>query len=65
VAVVQEAYVQEISTRRSDELVQALGMQGIRKSQVSRRCQELDEEVERSSQIENGGKSSNPSSSGE
>src|SRR4029077_16936747 len=33
VAVVQEAYVQGISTRRVDDLVQALGMQGISKSQ--------------------------------
>jgi transposase-like protein len=47
VAVVQEAYVQGISTRRVDELVQALGMTGISKSQVSRLCQALDEEVER------------------
>jgi transposase-like protein len=46
-AVVQEAYVQGISTRRVDDLVQALGMQGISKSQVSRRCAELDKEVER------------------
>lgn len=41
-AVVQEAYVQGVSTRRVDDLVQALGMQGISKSQVSRICQELD-----------------------
>jgi putative transposase len=47
VAVVQEAYVQGISTRRVDDLVQALGMQGISKSQVSRLCIELDQEVER------------------
>ena len=47
VAVVQEAYVQGVSTRRVDELVQALGMDGISKSQVSRLCQELDAEVER------------------
>ena len=47
VAVVQEAYVQGVSTRRVDDLVQALGMQGISKSQVSRMCAELDEEVER------------------
>jgi transposase-like protein len=47
VAVVQEAYVQGVSTRRVDDLVQALGMQGISKSQVSRLCTELDEEVER------------------
>src|SRR5690349_5202684 len=47
VSVVQEAYVQGISTRRVDDLVQALGMQGISKSQVSRLCAELDKEVER------------------
>src|SRR5207247_6496782 len=46
-AVVQEAYVQGISTRRVDDLVQALGTQGISKSQVSRLCAELDTEVER------------------
>jgi putative transposase len=46
-AVVQEAYVRGVSTRKVDELVQALGMNGISKSQVSRLCEELDEEVER------------------
>jgi putative transposase len=46
-AVVQEAYVQGVSTRRVDELVQALGMTGISKSQLSRLCRELDAEVER------------------
>jgi putative transposase len=46
-AVVQEAYVQGVSTRRVDELVQALGLAGISKSQVSRICRELDAEVER------------------
>jgi putative transposase len=47
VAVVQEAYVQGVSTRRVDELVKALGMDGISKSQVSRLCAALDAEVER------------------
>jgi transposase-like protein len=46
-AVVQEAYVQGVSTRRVDALVKALGMEGISKSQVSRLCQGLDAEVER------------------
>jgi putative transposase len=46
-AVVQEAYVRGISTRKGDELVKALGMEGISKSQVSRLCEELDSEVER------------------
>ena len=47
VAVVQEAYVQGVSTRRVDELVQTLGLSGISKSQVSVLCHELDAEVER------------------
>jgi len=47
VAVIQEAYVQGVSTRRVDALVQSLGLQGISKSQVSRLCQDLDVEVER------------------
>src|SRR5579862_1094446 len=47
VAVVQEAYVHGVSTRRVDDLLQALGMTGISKSQVSRLCQTLDAEVER------------------
>jgi putative transposase len=46
-AVVQEAYVHGVSTRRVDDLVKALGMNGISKSQVSRLCQELDAEVKR------------------
>jgi len=44
-AVVQEAYVQGVSTRSVDELVKALGMSGISKSQVSRLCGEIDERV--------------------
>jgi len=47
VAVVQEAYVQGVSTRRVDALVQSLGLNGISKSQVSRMCEDLDVEVER------------------
>ncbi len=47
VAVVQEAYIQGVSTRRVDDLVQALGLAGMSKSQVSRLCAELDAEVER------------------
>lgn len=46
VAVVQEAYVLGVSTRRVDDLVQALGMQGVEESQVSRLCEELDAEVQ-------------------
>jgi transposase-like protein len=44
-AVIQEAYVQGISTRSVDDLVQAMGMSGISKSQVSRLCAEIDEKV--------------------
>ena len=44
-AVIQEAYIQGISTRSVDELVKALGMSGVSKSQVSRLCGELDERV--------------------
>lgn len=47
VAVVQQAYIEGVSTRRVDDLVKALGMEGISKSQVSRLCTELDAEVER------------------
>src|SRR5215510_9999033 len=42
-AVVQEAYVQGVSTRAVDDLVQAMGMSGISKSQVSRLCAEIDD----------------------
>ena len=44
-AVIQEAYIQGISTRSVDELVKALGMSGVSKSQVSRLCEEIDERV--------------------
>ncbi len=44
-AVIQEAYVQGISTRSVDDLVQSMGMTGISKSQVSRLCQDIDERV--------------------
>ena len=44
-AVVQQAYVEGVSTRRVDDLVQALGCEGISKSQVSRICAELDRVV--------------------
>lgn len=46
-AVVQEAYVHGVSTRKVDDLVKALGMGGISKSRVSQVCEELDREVER------------------
>lgn len=44
-AVIQEAYIQGVSTRSVDELVKAMGMSGISKSQVSRLCTEIDERV--------------------
>ena len=44
-AVIQEAYIQGISTRSVDDLVKSLGMSGISKSQVSRLCEEIDERV--------------------
>jgi transposase-like protein len=44
-AVVQEAYVKGVSTRKVDDLVRALGLKGISKSKVSRLCQALDELV--------------------
>ena len=45
-AVVQQAYVEGVSTRRVENLVQALGCEGISKSQVSRICSELDAVVD-------------------
>jgi len=44
-AVIQEAYIQGVSTRSVDDLVKALGMSGISKSQVSRLCEQIDERV--------------------
>ena len=44
-AVIQEAYIQGISTRSVDDLVKAMGMSGISKSQVSRLCEDIDQRV--------------------
>ena len=44
-AVIQEAYIQGVSTRSVDDLVKAMGMTGISKSQVSRLCEEIDARV--------------------
>ena len=44
-SVVPEAYVHGVSTRSVDDLVRALGMDGISRSQVSRLCEEIDEKV--------------------
>ena len=46
-AVIQQAYVEGVSTRRVDDLVKALGCESISKSQVSRICRGLDEVVEK------------------
>jgi putative transposase len=45
-AVIQEAYIQGVSTRSVDELVKAMGMSGISKSQVSRLCEEIDGKID-------------------
>ena len=45
-AVIQEAYIQGVSTRSVDDLVRAMGMEGISKSQVSRLCEDIDERVQ-------------------
>jgi len=44
-AVIQEAYVQGVSTRSVDDLVRAMGGTGVSKSQVSQLCEEIDERV--------------------
>jgi len=43
--VIQEAYIQGISTRSVDDLVKAMGMSGISKSQVNRLCEEITDRV--------------------
>ena len=45
VSVVSEAYVRGVSTRKVDELVKAMGAKGMSKSEVSRLCATLDEDV--------------------
>lgn len=45
VAVIQEAWIGGVSTRRVDELVQAMGLSGISKSTVSKLCRDIDERV--------------------
>ena len=45
-AVIQEAYVQGISTRSVDTLVRSMGLEGVSKSQVSRLCGEIDGRVQ-------------------
>ena len=45
VAVIQEAWISGVSTRRVDDLVQAMGLSGIGKSTVSKLCRDIDERV--------------------
>jgi putative transposase len=45
VAVAQEAWIGGVSTRRVDELVQAMGLTGISKSQVPKLCKDIDERI--------------------
>ena len=44
-AVIQEAWIGGVSTRRVDEIAQAMGLSGISKSQVSKLCKDIDERV--------------------
>src|SRR6201996_3669478 len=44
-AVIQEAYVQGVSTRSVDDLIRAMGGTGVSKSQVSLLCEEIDDRV--------------------
>ena len=44
-AVIQEAWVSGVSTRRVDDLVQAMGLAGISKSTVSKLCKDIDDRV--------------------
>ena len=45
VAVIQEAWIGGVSTRKVDDLVQAMGLSGISKSTVSKLCRDIDERV--------------------
>ena len=45
VAVIQESWIGGVSTRRVDDLVQAMGLNGISKSTVSKLCKDIDERV--------------------
>lgn len=45
-SVISEAYVKGVSTRKVEDLVVALGLEGVSKSEVSRICSRLDEQVE-------------------
>ena len=41
IAAIQEAWIGGVSTRRVDDLVQAMGLSGISKSQVSKLCKDI------------------------
>jgi transposase-like protein len=43
--VIQEAWITAMSTRRVEDLVQAMGLSGISKSQVSKLCKDIDERI--------------------
>ena len=43
--MIQEAWIAGVSTRKVDDLVQAMGLSGIGKSQVSKLCKDMDERV--------------------
>ncbi len=45
VAVIQEAWIGGVSTRRVDDLAQAMGLSGISKSTVSKLCKDIDDRV--------------------
>ena len=44
--MIRDASIQGISTRSVDDLVKAMDMSGVSKSQVSRLCEEIDERVQ-------------------
>lgn len=46
VSIIQEAYVHGVSTRKVEDLVQAMGVENLSKSEVSRVCESLDEQVD-------------------
>ena len=47
--MIQEAWIGDVSARRVEDLVQAMGLGGISNSQVSKLCEDIDERVQRSS----------------
>jgi transposase-like protein len=45
-SVVQESYIEGVSTRKMENLIQQMGIEGISKSQVSEICQNIKDEVD-------------------